>query len=157
MIEPCRLIKENYINKPELDRVFQNSDAGAELDASFLCFEDVYFTVRDMIDDDYTVIDLGCAYAPQSYIFRDCKAYIGVDCDEQPAYFSNSGNSTFYFEDIKKFINKTLPTLNLDLNKMVAICSYVPGYSNDKECKIITDAFPQYYIQYCDYKRYHIS
>ncbi len=153
MIESCRLIEEGYIPKKELNRVFEQSEyAGADIDLTFLCFEEVYFHVRDAIDKSFTIIDLGCAYAPQSYIFKNHKGYIGVDCFEEIRF--TTGNAGYYTGTIESFIKMTLPKLNLDMNKTVAIVSYVPGYNTDETVKLITDTFKHYFIKYCEYQKY---
>lgn len=150
----CRLLQENIIPKKELDRVFEESDAGAELDCSFLCFEDVYFHVREHISEDFTIIDLGCAYAPQSYIFADCKRYIGVNCSELKAKFDRSGNSEFITADIRDFCDNILPGMGLDMDKTVAICSYVPHFDSEDACAIIKSYFKHYYVKYCEFQMY---
>ena len=150
-METCRLIKENIIPKEELDRVFKESEeAAGNMDASFLCFEDEYFEAASYIDKDMTIIDLGCAYAPQSYIFKDYTRYIGVDFDFDSAFFNRTENSEFYQMDITDFIKEKFPTLNLDTEKCVAIMCAVPpwGKDPDNRNKLVADTFPLHYIYY---------
>ena len=55
-----------------------NSDF-CELEYDFLCFEEVYGTLSEIIPKDKTIIDLGCYAALQSYFFKDHQGYIGID------------------------------------------------------------------------------
>lgn len=71
MIEHCELF--NLIPKEKVDRVFQTSQTvGAECDISFLGFEEVYKAVTMFVPKSKIIIDCGCAYAFQSWYFKDC-------------------------------------------------------------------------------------
>ena len=60
------------IPKEELTRVFRTSTtASAELDPTFLGFEDVYKAVSTFVQKDKIIIDLGCSYAAQAFYFTD--------------------------------------------------------------------------------------
>ena len=76
-IQPCDLFKR--IPREKLEYLFEHSEAGAELDISFLGFEDPYRFVKDIARKDMIIIDFGCAYATQSWYFREHEKYIGVD------------------------------------------------------------------------------
>ena len=53
------------IPKEEIDRVFRESDtASAEIDPSFLCFEEAYKLASKLANKDTVILDFGCAYAP---------------------------------------------------------------------------------------------
>lgn len=66
MQNSCDTIK--IIPNAELDRVFTESDsAGAEMDHTFLCFEDVYKEILKHCSKDTTIIDFGCAYMPRLF------------------------------------------------------------------------------------------
>lgn len=148
--EACDLFKQ--IPKEKLKKLFKESDASAEIDYTFLGFEESYQKVKKLTTEDMIILDLGCAYATQSWYFKDYAAYIGVDIgtfmDSQSLPYEENlkgvlqtDNSTFYFETIQSFIKETLPTLNLDLNKVFAVCSAVP----DKEArKMMKNIFPNY-------------
>ena len=146
IIEPCYLIKNNVIPKEELDRVFRESETiQGELDATFLCFDEQYQEVCNNTSPDTIIIDLGCAYAPQSYYFSDYEKYIGVDLSFGNDVRFQTDNSEFYIMSIQEFITNELPKLNLDLNNVVAICNYVP----DKEAQqMVIDTFPRHYVYY---------
>lgn len=145
-MEFCNLIKNHIIPKEELERVFRDSDsASAELDASFLCFDNYYEDVLDHTSPDTVILDLGCAYAPQCWYFKDYERYIGVDLPFMNNVKFQSPNAEFYLMSIQRFIKEVLPTLHLDLNHTVAICSMVP----DKEAlELVRDTFPRHYVVY---------
>ena len=145
-MDVCNLIKEKIIPKEELDRVFKESySASAEMDGSFLCFEDYYEEVLANTTPDTIILDLGCAYAPQCWYFKDYDRYIGVDLPNFDNIRFQTSNSKFYIMSIQKFIKEILPTLNLNLNKTVAICSMVP----DKEAlEMVKETFPRHYVVY---------
>jgi len=139
------------IPREELDRLFKESYAGAELDSSYLGFEKIYQKVLEVAPPSMVILDLGCAYATQSWYFRDHKEYIGVDygasMKKNPTYSDNfkcvihTENSRYFFKSIQTFVKETLPTLGLDLNNVFAVCSAVP----DKEArKLIKETFPNY-------------
>lgn len=148
MTTPCDLFTK--IPKEELSRLFEESDAGAELDFSYLGFENIYQKVLEIAPKDMIILDLGCAYATQSWYFRDYAAYIGIDLGnayDNPTYEDNlkgviqTENSRFFFEPIQSFISNTLPILHLDLNNVFAVCSAVP----DREARqMVKNTFPNY-------------
>ena len=74
--ECCELFR--IIPKEEIKKVFSGT-AAAELDHTFLAFEEVYKSVLNFVPKGKTIIDLGCAYAPQAYYFTEYAKYIGVD------------------------------------------------------------------------------
>ena len=146
MIQPCNLIAKNIIPKEELDRVFEYSEsASAEMDASFLCFDDEYEYVLANTNPSDIIIDLGCAYNPQCWYFKDYDRYIAVDLPLFDDVRFDSGNVEFYIMPIQKFIKEELPKLNLDLNNVVAICNAVP----DEEARnMVMETFPRYLVAY---------
>lgn len=145
-MEVCNLIKNNIIPKEEVERVFRDSEsASAEIDLSFLCFEESYEYVLENTDKSDIIIDLGCAYNPQCFYFKDYDKYIAVDYPLFDNVRFDSGNVDFYIMSIQKFINEILPTLDLDLNNCVAICSAVP---DEKARDLVRETFPRHYISY---------
>lgn len=143
MSECCQLFK--LIPKDLLDKLFENSNASAELDDEFLCFEDIYIKALEVTTRKTIIIDLGCAYATQSWFFRDYKKYIGVECSGDEKTVMHVENSEFYFTTIQNFIKEILPTLDINLNNVFAICSYVP----DAEARqMVIDTFPYYLVYY---------
>lgn len=144
MIEECKTWK--LIPKSEIERVFTESDtAGAELAPDFLCFEDVYEEVAKHADKDTTIIDFGCAYAPQAFWFTGCKKYIGIN--------PHFGNDVRFKTDNSEIVLMTGQEFIMwmdekaDLSKVIAVCSYVPD--NELQ-RMVADRFPYCYVVYCD-------
>ena len=134
------------IPEQEISRVFNNSEyASAELDFTFLGFENVYKAATLFVPKDYTIIDLGCAYAAQAFYFKNYKMYIGVDCGVEPkdVHFQIP-KMAYCIMTIQKFCKKVIDE-KWDLEKVFAICSYVP----DEEAReIVRRTFPNLMVYY---------
>lgn len=142
-MEVCELFK--LIPKEKLDYLFRHSDAGADLDCTFLGFEEVYKRVMEHVPQEYTILDLGCAYATQSWYFRDHARYIGVDGWGNPDSVIHTENSEFYFMRIQEFLRDVYSGLDLDHERVFAICSYVP----DREAQqLVVDTFSHCLVCY---------
>ena len=143
-MKECELF--NLIPREKLDYLFENSTAGAELDSTFLAFEEVYKGVLGFVPKSKIIIDLGCAYATQSWYFRDYKKYIGVDfCTTNIKAVLNAENAEFYFVSIQKFIKEIFNTLGISKEDVFAICSYVP----DEEARqLVRETFPYCLVYY---------
>ena len=125
MVKHCELFQIIPIEK--LDEVFRTSKTvSAECDYTFLGFEEVYKAVTLFVPKNKVIIDLGCAYAFQSWYFRDYKKYIGVDCGTNPEDVFRTDNSEFYRMTIQDFYRKAFPKLGYSMDDVFAICSYVP-------------------------------
>lgn len=148
-----------------MDRVFKESySASAEIGPDFMCFDEPYQQAACVANKDSIIIDLGCAYAPQSYYFTQCKRYIGVDLPmvapqggyEQypecvPETRFKPDNAEFYIMSIQKFLKEVYPALNIDKSKVIAICSAVP----DKEARdMVVRYFPIHHVSYPGQKTY---
>lgn len=122
-------------------RVF-NSDMG-DIDGEFLGFVNFYHHLSRIIPKEWIVIDLGCAYAPQSFYFEGHVEYVGVDLLVKERFCGV--NSVFYEMSIEQFISKHLH--EYDLDKTFAICSYVPPWGGDN-AKMVRDAFKNCFVFY---------
>ena len=111
----------------QLDRVMA---AGmCDIDESFLGFVGIYERLAEIVPWHWTVIDLGCAYAPQALFFERHKKYIGVDV-MTPLASRFAGSNTEHIEaSIGDFIEKRLA--EFDQKTTFAICSYVPPWHGD--------------------------
>lgn len=144
MTEVCDLA--NKIPNEEIKKVFDESlTASAELDHSFLAFEEVYKGIVNFVPKHKIIVDLGCAYAFQAYYFKDYKQYIGIDC----GFCSDSGryktaNTIFYNMTIQDFCKKVIDE-NWNLNDVFAICSYVP---DDEARDCARKTFPNCLVYY---------
>lgn len=105
----------------QIDQVF--SQEYCDIDYEFLGFTDIYEHLSEIIPLHFTVIDLGCCYAPQCFYFRKHKKYIGVDMFDCVRFHSE--NTVHYLKTISEFIRDDL--FELDLDETFAICSYVPS------------------------------
>lgn len=133
------------------DEMRRVSDCGyCDLSCDFLGFIDTYWHISRMLDDRYTIIDFGCAFAPQSYFFRNFRRYIGVDlmCDTFFRQNEEDGNCVFYpHTDIQRWIEEVFPTLGLDVTKCFAIVNYVPDM-HGRCAKSAKEVFPNIYTFY---------
>lgn len=134
------------IPRDKLDKVFSSSQTvSAECDHTFLGFEEVYKAVTLFVPKSKVIIDLGCAYAFQSWYFRDYRKYIGVDNDVCKQDVLETENSEFYFMSIQKFIKEVFPILGYWKEEVFAICSYVP---DTRAREIVRRYFPYCLVYY---------
>lgn len=130
-METCELFK--MIPKEKIEYIFNTSrTVGAECDFSFLGFEKIYKAITLFVPKSKVIIDLGCAYAFQSWYFRDYRKYIGVDNFTCLEDVLKTENSEFYFTSIQNFIRNEFPKLGYSLDEVFAICSYVPDENAGK-------------------------
>lgn len=116
------------------------------IDGEFIGFIEHYHALHNVIPKDWTVIDLGCAYAPQSYYFKDHKAYIGVDSLVDIRHRFYTENTTHIVSTIEEFI-QNIDAMELDLNEVFAICSYVPNWEA-KNRELVRHHFENVYTFY---------
>lgn len=125
MNEICELFK--LIPREKINKVFKSSETvSAECDCTFLGFEQVYKAVTLFVPKDRVIIDLGCAYAFQSWYFKDYRKYIGVSIGVNENDVLETENSEFFFMSIQHFIREIFPILGYREREVFAICSYVP-------------------------------
>ena len=133
-----------YLPIEEADRLFKkNYRMGGNIDYTHMGFTHVYKSLLNIVPKHFTIIDLGCCYAPQCYYFKDYKKYIGVDVDDEERFATS--NATHYSVSIQKFIKDVLPELNLNLKQTFAICSYVP---DDEATELARKTFPNILVYY---------
>lgn len=139
--EACELF--NIVPKHEIEQVFSNGTASAELDYTFLAFEEVYRSILNFVLKDKIIIDLGCAYAPQAYYFTEYNGYIGVDIEIPEVHFITE-NMTLYQMKIQQFCRKVIDE-KWNLEDYFAICSYVPDV-DARRC--VRETFPNCLVYY---------
>ena len=110
-----------------------------DIDGLFLGFVDIYYFLSKVIPKDWTIVDLGCAYAPQAYYFQKHKKYIGVDSSESKRF--KFKNTQHFYCSIRKYLLR-----NPEPFKHFAICSYVPSNEVNLVRKYYSDLFV-YYIK----------
>lgn len=132
---------------PEAMRPVMNYEY-CELEQDFLGFLHVYATVD--VPNDFIVMDFGCNQAVQAQYFEHCLRYYGIDSAVPCEARFGQANAAYFMDSIQEFIKTTLPVLvkaGLDLEKVYAICSYVP---DEEAQKLIADTFPYARVVYCD-------
>lgn len=141
--EECELF--TIIPREEIDRVFTKSNtASAEMDFTFLGFEEVYKSILNFVPKNKIIVDLGCGYAAQSYYFTKYKKYIGVDNGIEDNVHFVTENMEYYNMSIQNFC-KMITEQNWNLEEIFAICSYVP----DKDArKTVKETFPYCLVYY---------
>ena len=121
----------SLIPDKEMERVMM-SDASAEICTdNLMCGGATYYYLSRIIPKDWTVIDVGCAYNPQSYLFQGHKRHIAIepkwlDKDFHFEYFQ-APNTELLFMTGQEFIENELPKMNLNLDKTFAIVNFVPS------------------------------
>ena len=121
----------SLIPDEEWERVIK-SDASAEMNHNCMtCGCGTYYMLSKMIPKDWTVIDFGCAYNPQSYLFQNHARHIAIEPEWKDSDFHfehfRAPRTEIMFATGQDFINDFLPHMNLDINKTFAICNYVPS------------------------------
>jgi len=136
----------NSIIKEALQKVFSYSEC--ELETDFLGFLHVYADLQNL-PKDFTIIDVGCCQAVQAFYFRNFKRYICIEPNIPAEYLLAQDNAVYYEGTVQEFV-KYLPQLQeqgLDLEKVFAVCSYVP----DRQAQqLVSEVFPYHRIIYCD-------
>jgi len=127
-------LKKEY--PKQLKEIFKQDKC--EIDESFLGFVETYYYLSLLIPKHYTVIDLGCCCALQSYYFINHKQYIGVDSSTNKRL--KLTNTEHLYCSIKFYLNLWDKK---DTDEIFAICSYVPI-----DTKEIREKFKNVYTYY---------
>ena len=128
---------KKFIPKTQLKAVFSQKDC--DIDPTFIGFLDIYEHLSQIIPKHFTVIDFGCAYNPQCFLFNEHKKFIAVDISDCVKF--KSDNCEIFEMSIDDFIKKYLHEFNLA--ETFAICSYVPD-SN----RTLRESFPNLFVYY---------
>jgi hypothetical protein len=113
-----------------------------ELDPSFMGFTDHYGALASIVPLHYTIVDLGCYLAAQSYFFAHHTRYIGVDVVEAKRF--TPPNAEHYTGSIQSFID-CLDEFKLNLDTTFAIMNYVP---DDNARRLVKSIFKNLYVFY---------
>lgn len=85
---------------PEMVHQVMKSQMCCDIDESFVGFIETYKQLSKLIPRTWTVVDFGCAYAPQCWYFRKHKEYIGVDWFAGKRFFTkNTEHKKMSIED----------------------------------------------------------
>jgi hypothetical protein len=115
--------------KEQADRVF-GADR-CEISPDFLGFVDIYERLAEIVPPHWTIVDLGCAFAPQLFFFDEHARYFGVDLLTPNEARFNGPNSVHYHGTIAAFISEWTTAPLAPPETTFAICSYVPPWHGD--------------------------
>lgn len=130
----------HLIPKEQLNAVFAQD---CDIDIEFLGFTAIYQSLAAIIPKHWTVLDLGCAFAPQAWLFKDHAAYIGVDMGDRVRF--HAPNTIHYTMTIREFIETK--SQELARESTFAICSYVPPWVDDNR-KLVRENFTNVFVYY---------
>ena len=134
-----QLKKDQRFSK-QVDEIITSDSC--QIDPSFLGFSDTYRYLAKIIDEDWTIIDLGCNNCTQAFYFLKHERYIGVDISD--CLKLETPNVIFYKESIKEFIEKHKRLI--EAPRTFAICNYVPCWGEER--RLIQKSFKNLYIYY---------
>jgi hypothetical protein len=105
---------------PQLRRILE--EGGGDIDGTFVGFTATYRHLAALIPLHFTVVDLGCAYAAQSYYFRRHRKYIGVDGWSETRI--SAPNTQHLTMPIVSYLKER--AVHEGSGPVFAICNYVP-------------------------------
>lgn len=117
--------------------------AASQIDPTFLGFVDVYYHLSAILPTHWTILDLGCAYSPQAFLFSQFKQFIGVDIDTPHRF--HAPNTTHYSMRIGEFLQQH--GHEFDPLETFAICSYCPMWG-EKTTEHVRAFFPNLFVYY---------
>lgn len=127
--------------KDQWDSVMNQPDC--DIEPVFMGFTNIYRALAGIIPKHYEVVDLGCAYNPQCFLFAGHKHYHAVDQSDIKKF--KAENCTIYNKTIADFIKEDLGKFNLE--ETFAICSYVPPWGDDN-MKLVRESFINCFVYY---------
>jgi hypothetical protein len=140
--------------REQIKQVFKGT-ASAEIDREYLGNILTYESLAQIIPKEWTVIDFGCSYNAQSFLFQEHLRHIAVDYGEEDynepgkdedhwkVFRFHAPGTEFIATDIKGFIKDHLSSL--DLATTFAICSWVP---DEKSVELVRQTFPNLFVIY---------
>lgn len=126
--------------KDQLEAVFAQD---CDIDLEFLGFTQIYKNLSEIIHKHWTIVDLGCAFAPQAWLFKDHASYIGVDMGDRVRF--SAPNTIHHVMTIRQFIEQE--SHKLDKASTFAICSYVPPWVDDNRA-LVRENFTNLFVYY---------
>lgn len=140
--EISNLLYDKLIPKRQIEDVFAEYYTDAEICRDFMGFVSTYYYLSKLIPKDWTVIDFGCGYNSQCFLFKDHEKYLAVDKSLNKKFKSN--NCTIYQVSILDFLYIYAEWDKINIDKTFVICNYVPS----KERNTIKKYFNNLYIFY---------
>ena len=114
----------------------------ADIDPEFMGFVAVYQALSGIIPRHWAVVDIGCAYAPQAFLFQHHRAYVGVDPSSAPRF--HAPNATHIAATAGEYIGRGV----FPDGPVFAICSYVPDWHGDDARALVRGAFENVFTYY---------
>lgn len=139
--EISHLLYDELIPKEQIEEVFAEYYTDAEICRDFIGFVSTYYYLSKLIPKNWTIIDFGCGYNAQCFLFKDHKEFLAVD--KSPSKKFKSNNCIIFNVSISDFLYIYLEYEN-NIDKTFAICNYVPSKDRD----IIKKYFNNLYIFY---------
>lgn len=131
----------DIIPPDQLEAVF-SSDM-CDIDCEFMGFTETYKALASIIPKHFTIIDFGCAFAPQVFYFENHKRYIGVDVCSLDRF--HAANTEHYQCSIQEFISNSGLYKLPHPSEIFAICNYMP---DDNAAYLVRHTFPNVYTFY---------
>lgn len=119
-----------------------------DVDCDFIGFVDIYYALSQIIPKDYIIIDFGCGYNAQSYLFKDFNKFISVtpDLETGEEIFNGYDNCEIYKTTTGEFI-KDYPEYTKKEN-VFAICNFVPAWFGEDSSELVRNNFKNVYTFY---------
>lgn len=122
----------------------KNWGADADIAPDFLGFVDVYWHLAHMIPKHWAIVDIGCAYSPQAFLFAEFTGGFHA-VDPGVRYRFTAPNTTHYHMNAGEFLAQHGRDFNLQ--ETFAICSYCPLWG-ERTTQHIRDHFPNLFVYY---------
>ena len=116
--------------------------AYGDIEPEFLGFVGFYKHLSEMIPRHFAVLDIGCAYAPQAFLFQEHRAYVGVDPSDGPRF--SAPNTTHITATAGDYIRRGV----FPSGPIFAICSYVPKWHDEDPRALVRNTFENVFTYY---------
>jgi hypothetical protein len=126
----------------QIEKVFSGK---CDIDAEFMGFLTVYKRLSEIIPLNFSVVDLGSAYAPQGFFFRNHKAYIAVEPGDHEL-FIQPNQETFKMTAMR-FCCQARYSI-LDQDETFAIASYTPPWYGENAITVARMSFKNVFTFY---------
>ncbi len=142
-----RLLTADPAYKKQLDNILFIGDG--DIEPGFLGFTGTYRHLAYTIPLHWTVVDLGCAYAAQSYYFRKHHKYIGVD-QGPVSHRITPPNGVQFCLDIRMWVDSAIRKSEEGEGPVFAICNYM---NTDAAAEAARKAYKNIFVYYPDMRR----
>lgn len=123
-----KLYKDWVQHDPKMTQEILSQDQ-CDIGPEFMCFAEIYASLARLIPIEWTVIDFGCAFAPQCWYFRKHNRYIGIDPGPMKRF--QVDNSSIFIGTIRQALSDTIWIEPINWDRTFGIMSYVPAKEYD--------------------------